>query len=134
MELSEATTGSMLKPVMNLMSSIANTLVGVHHCDGEGRADPAQGKNLVALGGFKWNQLDDCRINFEVGKINGWNTILAGEENFDILGPPEGEHQQCGGEAPDRLLPDLNLMFPLVRGYDLVFLAKGSQPVRHTSI
>jgi len=28
MELSEATTGSMLKPVMNLISSIAKTLVG----------------------------------------------------------------------------------------------------------
>src|SRR5258707_5376408 len=121
MELSEATTGSMLKPVMNLMSSIANTLVGVHHCDGEGRADPAQGKNLVALGGFKWNQLDDCRINFEVGKINGWNTILAGEKIFYILVRPEGELYHGGAQATIRILLELKRLFPLLRGNDLLF-------------
>ena len=95
-ELSDATTGSMLKPVMNLISSMAKTLVGIHHGDGERCAHAAQRQNLVALGGIKRDQLDDRGINFKIVKIDGGHAVLPGEEVGDVLVGQEAQLDQGG--------------------------------------
>ena len=41
---------------------------GIDHGDGERRAHAAERQNLIALGGFVWNQLDDGGIDFESKK------------------------------------------------------------------
>ena len=131
-ELSEATTGSILKPVMNLISSMAKTLVGIDHGDGERRAHAAERKNLVALRGLKRNQLDDCRINFKVRKIDGGNAVLAGEKIGDVLVREEAQLHQGGAQAAALLLLDLGRLFQLLWGNDLLFDEKVTQPLRHT--
>jgi len=77
---------------------------GIDHGDGEGCAYAAEGQDLVALGGFERNQLDDRGINFEIGEIDGGDAILAGEKIGDILVGKKSQLHERGGEAAVRLL------------------------------
>src|ERR1039458_9443159 len=107
---------------------------GIDHRDSERGAHAAQRKNLVALGGLERNQLDDCRINLEVGKVDGGNTILAGEEIGDVLVREEAKLHQGRPQATALLLLDLTRLFQLLWGNDLLFDEKVTQPLRHTQI
>ncbi len=49
----------------------------IDHGDGERRAYATQRQDLVTLGRLERNQLDDGRINFEIGEINSGNAILT---------------------------------------------------------
>ena len=70
---------------------------GIHHGDGQRGADPAERQHLVALGGLVGDQLDDRGINFEIGKIDGGNAVLAGEKVGDVL---VGEIPQLDQDRP----------------------------------
>src|SRR6202034_2658606 len=104
----------------------------IDHGNGQRRADAAQRKNLVTLCGFKRNQLDDRRVNFEVRKIDGWNAILPGEKIRDVLIREEAELHQRGAKAAALLLLDFIRLFQLLWGNDLLFDEKVTQPLRHT--
>src|SRR5262249_17191817 len=106
----------------------------IDHGDGERRAHAAQRENLVALRGFKRNQLDDCRIDFEIREIDSGDAILAGKEIGDIFVRQEAELHQGGAQAAVLLLLNLSRLFQLLWGNDLLFDEKVTQPLRHTSI
>ena len=113
---------------------MANTLVGIHHGDGQRRAYPAQRQNLVALRSLERDQLDNGRIDFKVGKIDGGNAILAREEIRDIFVGKESELDQRRPRRQFGLLLDLHRLFQLLWGNDLLLDEKVTQPLRHTSI
>ena len=106
----------------------------VDHRDGERSSYSAQGKNLITLGGFKRNQLDDRRINFKIRKVDGRHAILAGKKVRDVLIREEAELHQCGAQAAILLLLGLGRLFQLLWGNDLLFDEEVTQPLRHTSI
>ncbi len=53
---------------------------GIGHGDGQRGAHPAERKNLVALGDFVGNELDDRGVDLKIGEIDGGNAVLAGDE------------------------------------------------------
>ena len=106
----------------------------IDHRDGQRCAHAAQRKNLVAFCGLERNQLDDGRVNFEVGKIDGRNAILARKEICDVLIREEAELHQGGAQAAALLLLHLIRLFQLLWGNDLLFDEKVTQPLRHTQI
>src|SRR5581483_9105292 len=73
---------------------------GVHHGDGQRRADAAERQDLIALGGFVGDELDHRRVNFEVGEIDGRHAVLAGEEVGNLFVGEEAQLDQHGSEAP----------------------------------
>src|SRR5208283_2104241 len=77
---------------------------GIDHGDSERSAHAAERQDLITPCGFERNQLDDDRINFEVGKIDGGHAILAREEVGDILVGEEAQLHQSRSEADVRLL------------------------------
>ena len=106
----------------------------IDHGDGQRRAHAAQRQDLVALGGFERNQLDDCRIDFKIGEIDGGNAVLAREEIGDVFVGQEAQLDQRRAQAAVGLLLDLRRLFQLLWGNDLLFDEKITQPLRHTSI
>src|SRR5262249_6620987 len=91
-----------------------------------------QRQNLIALGRLERNQLDDCRINFEVGEINSGNAVLTRQKVRHVLVGQKAELHQRRAEAAVGLLLDLACLCQLLRGYDLLFDEKITQPLRHT--
>ncbi len=106
---------------------------GIDHGDGEGGAHAAQRKNLVALRGFKRNQLDDGGVDFKIRKIDGGHAVLAREEVGDILVGEEPQLHESRRKADMRLLLKLGRLFQLLWGDDLFFYEKVAQPLRHIS-
>src|SRR5215469_198666 len=107
---------------------------GIHHGDGERSSHAAQGKNLVTLGGFKGNQLDHRRIDFEIGEIDGGNAVLPGEEVGHVLIVEEAQLHQSRSQTAVRLFLDLGRLLQLLWGNDLFLHQEVTQPLRHASI
>ena len=82
----------MLKPVMNLISSMAKTLVGQPATVSE--APSGSGAALVTLRDFKRNQFHHRGIDLEEGQIDRRNAILAGEKVGNVLVPQQSELYQ----------------------------------------
>src|SRR6266849_622035 len=106
----------------------------IDHRDGERSSYAAQGKNLITLGGFKRNQLDNRRINFKIREVDGRHAVLARKKVRDVLIREEAELHQCGAQAGVLLLLGLSRLFQLLWGNDLLFDEEVTQPLRHTSI
>ena len=94
---------------------------GIHHGDGERSADAAERQDLIALRGFVGNQLDDCGIDFKIGKIDGRHAILAREKVGDILIREEAQLHQRRGEPGVGFLLEFGRLFQLLCGDDLFF-------------
>ena len=107
---------------------------GIDHGDGQRSADAAQRQNLVTLGSFERNQLDDRGIDFKIGKIDGGNAVLPGEKVGDVLVGEEAQLDQGRAQATVALFLDLGRLLQLLWGDDLLFDEKITQPLRHTSI
>ena len=106
----------------------------IDHGDGERCTHSAQRKDLVAFRSLKRDQLDDGRINFEVGKIDCGHAILARKEIGDVLIREESELHQGRAQPAALLLLHLRRLFQLLWGNDLLFDEKVTQPLRHTLI
>src|SRR5579883_2327392 len=114
-ELSEATTGSMLKPVMNLMSSMAKTLVG----------------STMAMVSEAPTRLSG-RIYFEIGEIDRRHAVLAREEIGHVFVGQQAQLHQGRAQATVGLLLDLGSLCQLLGGDHLLLYEKVAQPLRHT--
>jgi hypothetical protein len=106
---------------------------GIDHGDGERCAHTAERQNLVALGGLERNQLNDGRVDLEIGKIDGGHAVLARQEVGDILIGEEAELHQSRGEAAASVFLELRRLFQLLCGNDLFFDEQVAQPLRHIS-
>src|SRR5206468_3900578 len=106
----------------------------IDHGDGEGSSYAAQRKNLVSLGGFVGNQLDDGSINFKIRKVDGGNAVLARQEIGDVLIAEEVQLHQCTAQATAGLFLDLGRLLQLLWGDDLLFYEKVAQSLGHCSI
>src|SRR5208282_4673925 len=106
----------------------------IDHGDGERCTHTTQRKNLIALRGFKGNQLDDGRIDFKVRQVDGGDAILTREKVRNVLVREEAELHQGRAQAAILLLLGLSRLFQLLWGNDLLFDEKVTQPLRHTSI
>ncbi len=84
-EVSDATTGSTLYPVMNRISSMAKTLVGSAMAMVRVAPERARGKHDVLARELGGNGLDDDGIDLEVIEVDGRHPVLAREETRDLL-------------------------------------------------
>ena len=66
---------------MNLMSSIAKTLVGIDHRERESRAYAGERKHRVLLRYFLRNQSEDRVVNLEEVEIDRGNAVLPREDS-----------------------------------------------------
>ena len=57
----------------------------VGHRDGERRARPVDGEDLVLLGRVGRNELDDVRIDLELREVDGRDAVLLAEQRGDRL-------------------------------------------------
>ena len=94
---------------------------GIHHGDGQRRADAAQRKNLIALRRFKWNELYDRGVNFKIGQVDGGNAILTREKVGDVLVRKEAELHQGRAQAAALFLLNLRRFIQLLWGNHLLF-------------
>ena len=85
---------------MNLMSSIAKTLVGIRHRDRERRAGAAERDDLILLRGFGGNELDDRRVDFELREVDRRHAVLLAEKGGDLLVLDEPQLDEVVAELP----------------------------------
>ncbi len=97
--VSEATTGSTLNPVMNLMSSMAKTFVGSVIAIVKRRSHTRERHNLVADRRFLRDQLDHRRIHFVKFQIDGRNAVLPGENRGDVVVADQPQLHQARAQA-----------------------------------
>ena len=77
----------------------------VGHRDGEGRAGPAERNDLVLVGGFGRDQLDDPGVDLELGQVDRGNAVLLAEERGDLFVLDEAELDEIEAQlAAVRLL------------------------------
>ena len=70
---------------MNLMSSIAKTLVGSVIAIVSVAPGAAERNDLVLLRGLGGNQLDDGRVDLELREVDRGDAVLLAEERGDLL-------------------------------------------------
>ena len=106
---------------------------GVHHGDGERRADTAERQNLIAFCRLEGDQLNDGGVDFKIRKIDSRHAILAREEVGDVLIREEAQLHQRGGEPGVRLFLELCCLLQLLWGDDLFLDEQVTEPLRHIS-
>ena len=118
---------------MNLMSSIAKTLVGIRHRDRQRRAGAAQRDDLVLLRGVGGNQLDDGRVDLELREVDRGNAVLLAEERGDLLVLDEAQLDEVVAELPPVGLLMVQGLLELLRGDALLLEKKLANANRHES-
>ena len=105
---------------MNLMSSIAKTLVGSVIAIVSVAPGAAQRNDLILLGGVGGNELDDRRVDLELREVDGGDAVLLAEERGDLLVLDEAHLDEVVAElAPIGLLMVQGLL-ELLRGDPLL--------------
>ena len=106
---------------MNLMSSMAKTLVGSVIAIVSVAPDAAERDDLVLLRGLGGNQLDDGRVDLELREVDRGNAVLLAEERGDLLVLDEAELDQVVAELPPVGLLMVQGLLELVRSDALLF-------------
>jgi len=74
-------------------------VTGIRHGDGEDVARAVDGNDLVLLGDFRRDQLDDVGVDLEVGQVDGRDTVLSAEERGDVVFADETQLDEVAPDA-----------------------------------
>ena len=85
---------------MNLMSSMANTLVGSVIAIVSVAPDRESGMIWYLLRGLGRDQLDDRRVDLELVEVDGGDAVLLAEQRGDLVVLDEAELDQNQAELP----------------------------------
>jgi hypothetical protein len=72
----------------------------IDHGQGECGADAREGKHVMLLCDFLWDEAEHCGIDVEEFEIDGRNAVLPREHGSDHIVGDETQFDEIGGETP----------------------------------
>src|SRR6476661_4035424 len=103
---------------MNLMSSIAKTLVGSVIAI---VSVAPERLNLILLSGVGGNELDDGRVELELWQVDGRDAVLLAQEGRDLHVLDKAHLDEVVAELPPVGLLVIEGLLELLRSYPLLF-------------